>query len=220
MLQCAPAIRVNDQPDGFAGSVMAADAATPLDVLRFIIEAGQCGQRVAPVTITGVTGSSSCPIGTLIGVTAGGGVDLLFQPTPDPGKVREAVACVKRREPLVLPQGRKDNRRFRLPQYDITPRREPGLARRDDCRPVWMVVTMLVGQEPAVDQAGEGSLGVEPADRALPVAQKEKRQFACGGSQHVVSGPAERLGEAVRKPRVGVDDQDASASGGRVRPLR
>ncbi|MXQ13340.1 hypothetical protein [Microvirga makkahensis] len=56
----------------------------------------------------------------------------------------------------------------------------------------------------------------------LPVAQKAKRLFACGGGQHVVSGSAERLSEAVRKPLVGLDDQDASAPGAgcRMRPFR
>jgi xanthine dehydrogenase accessory factor len=51
----------------------AADAATPLDVLRFVMEAGRSGQQVALVTITGLTGSSSRPIGSLMGVTADGG---------------------------------------------------------------------------------------------------------------------------------------------------
>jgi xanthine dehydrogenase accessory factor len=51
----------------------AADAATPLDVLRFVMEAGRSGQQVALVTITSLTGSSSRPIGTLMGVTADGG---------------------------------------------------------------------------------------------------------------------------------------------------
>jgi xanthine dehydrogenase accessory factor len=34
-------------------------------------------------------------------------VDLLFQPNPDPDEIREAVACLERREPLVLAQGRE-----------------------------------------------------------------------------------------------------------------
>jgi xanthine dehydrogenase accessory factor len=33
-------------------------------------------------------------------------VDLLFQPNPDPGEIREAVVCLERRQPLVLAQGR------------------------------------------------------------------------------------------------------------------
>jgi xanthine dehydrogenase accessory factor len=118
------------------------------------MEAGESGQCVALVTITGLIGSSSRPIGTLLGVAedgsfagsfsggcieaavvaeaheairegrprqvrygagspyidirlpCGGGVDLLFQPSPDPGEIREAVACLEGREPLVLAQGR------------------------------------------------------------------------------------------------------------------
>ncbi|WP_445503068.1 XdhC family protein [Microvirga sp. G4-2] len=154
MLQCAPVIQVDDQPDSLDGGFATADATTPLDVLRFVMEAAQRSQQVALVTITGLTGSSSRPIGALMGVTAdgsfagsfsggcieaavvaeareairagqprqvrygagspyidirlpcGGGVDLLFQPNPDPGEIREAVACLERRESLVLAQGR------------------------------------------------------------------------------------------------------------------
>lgn len=154
MLQCAPVIPVDGQPDDLDGKFAAADAATPLEILRFVREAGQLGQQVSLVTITGLTGSSSRSIGTLMGVTengrfagslsggciegavvaeaqqairagrprqvrygagspyidirlpCGGGVDLLFQPNPDPGEIRQAVACLERREPLVLAQGR------------------------------------------------------------------------------------------------------------------
>ncbi|MCB5176942.1 XdhC family protein [Microvirga sp. SM9] len=118
------------------------------------MEARQRGGQVALVTITGLIGSSSRPIGTLMGVAAdggvagslsggcieaavvaeareairegqprqvrygagspyidirlpcGGGVDLLFQPNPDPGEIREAVACLEGRQPLVLAQVR------------------------------------------------------------------------------------------------------------------
>jgi xanthine dehydrogenase accessory factor len=148
MLQCAPDIRVDNRLVGFPGPLAAADAATPLDVLRFVMEAGQHDRQVA------LTGSSSRPIGALMGVTAdggfagsfsggcieaavvaeardairegrprqvrygagspyidirlpcGGGVDLLFQPNPDSGEIREAVACLEGRKPLVLAQGR------------------------------------------------------------------------------------------------------------------
>lgn len=154
MLQCAPVSQVDGQPDDLDGEFAAANAATPLEILRFVREAGQLGQRVALVTITGLTGSSSRSIGTLMGVAengrfagslsggciegavvaeaqqairegrprqvrygagspyidirlpCGGGVDLLFQPHPDPGEIRQAVACLERREPLVLAQGR------------------------------------------------------------------------------------------------------------------
>jgi xanthine dehydrogenase accessory factor len=154
MLQCAPVIRVDNQRDGFPGPLAAADAATPVDVLRFVMEAGQRGRQVALVTITGLTGSSSRSVGTIMGVAedgrfagsfsggcieaavvteareaieegqprqvrygegspyidirlpCGGGVDLLFQPNPDLGEIREAVTCLEGREPLVLAQGR------------------------------------------------------------------------------------------------------------------
>jgi xanthine dehydrogenase accessory factor len=154
MLQCAPAIRVDDLSDRFPGPLAVADTASSLDVLRFVMEAGQRGQRVALVTITGLTGSSSRSLGTIMGVAengcfagsfsggciegavvaeaqeairdgrprqvrygagspyidirlpCGGGVDLLFLPNPDPGEIREAVACLEGRKPLVLAQGR------------------------------------------------------------------------------------------------------------------
>jgi len=51
---------------------MAAATATHLEVLRFLAEARQRGQRTVLVTITGVTGSSSRPVGTLMGVAADG----------------------------------------------------------------------------------------------------------------------------------------------------
>jgi xanthine dehydrogenase accessory factor len=46
--------------------------ATHSEVLRFLAEEGQRGQRTALVTITGLTGSSSRPVGTLMGVAANG----------------------------------------------------------------------------------------------------------------------------------------------------
>jgi xanthine dehydrogenase accessory factor len=154
MLHCAPVIQVDDLPDRFPGTLATSDAATPLDVMRFVMEAGERGQQVALVTITGLTGSSSRSLGTLMGVAengrfagsfsggcieaavvaeaqeairegrsrqvrygvsspyidirlpCGGGVDLLFQPNPDPSEIRQAVACLEGREPLVLAQGR------------------------------------------------------------------------------------------------------------------
>lgn len=154
MLHCAPVIHVDDLPARLPGALSAADAGTPLDVLRFVMEAGESGQRVVLVTITGLIGSSSRPVGTLMGVAedgrfagsfsggcieaavvaeaheairegrprqvrygagspyidirlpCGGGVDLLFQPSPDLGEIREAITCLEGREPLVLSQGR------------------------------------------------------------------------------------------------------------------
>ncbi len=154
MLRCAPVIREDDQPDDVDGTFAAAEAATPLEVLRFVRGAGQRGQQVALVTITGLTGSSSRSIGTIMGVAedgrfagslsggcieaavvaeaqeairagrprqvrygagspyidirlpCGGGVDLLFQPNPDPEEIREAVACLEGREPVTLAQSR------------------------------------------------------------------------------------------------------------------
>nr|WP_244626902.1 XdhC family protein [Microvirga tunisiensis] len=50
----------------------AAVTASHLEVLRFVTEAAQRGERVALVTITSVTGSSSRPLGTLMGVAADG----------------------------------------------------------------------------------------------------------------------------------------------------
>jgi xanthine dehydrogenase accessory factor len=72
MIQCAPVIRVDDQPDGLSGMFAAAEAATPLEVLRFVMEAGQRGRQVALVTITGLTGSSSRSLGTTMGVAEDG----------------------------------------------------------------------------------------------------------------------------------------------------
>jgi xanthine dehydrogenase accessory factor len=132
----------------------AAEAATPLEVLRFVMEAGQRGRQVALVTITGLTGSSSRSLGTIMGVAedgrfagsfsggcieaavvaeareairdgrprqvrygagsryidirlpCGGGVDLLFHPSPDPAAIRQAVICLGERQPVALAQGR------------------------------------------------------------------------------------------------------------------
>jgi xanthine dehydrogenase accessory factor len=154
MLQCAPAIRVDDLPDRAPGPFAVADTASPLDVLRFVMEAGQRGHQAALVTITGLTGSSSRSIGALMGVSAdggfagslsggcieaavvaeaqeairdgrprqvrygagspyidirlpcGGGVDLLFQPSPDPAAICQAVTCLGERQPVTLAQGR------------------------------------------------------------------------------------------------------------------
>ena len=72
MHQCAPVIRVDAEPNDLNGKFAAADAVTPLEVLRFVRGAGQRGQRVALVTITGLTGSSSRSIGTLMGVAEDG----------------------------------------------------------------------------------------------------------------------------------------------------
>ena len=130
----------------------AAVAATALQVLRFLATASDRGQKVALVSITALTGSSSRPVGTLMGVAedgsfagsfsggcieaavvgeardairegkvrqvrygagspyldirlpCGGGVDLLFQPDPDPEAIRHAVALLEERSPLVLVQ--------------------------------------------------------------------------------------------------------------------
>ena len=52
-----------------AAAPEAAIAATPLQVLRFLADAAERGERNALVTITGLSGSSSRPVGTLMGVT-------------------------------------------------------------------------------------------------------------------------------------------------------
>ncbi len=130
----------------------AAIAATPLQVLRFLVDAAERGERVALVTITHLTGSSSRPVGTLMGVAedgsfagsfsggcieaavvaeaqeaineakprqvrygagssyldirlpCGGGVDLLFQPDPEPDIIRRACAILEQRSPLAMVQ--------------------------------------------------------------------------------------------------------------------
>ena len=70
MLQCAPVTQVDDRSGSLDGSFAAADAATPLEVLRFVRGSGRRGQQVALVTITGLTGSSSRSIGTIMDVDA------------------------------------------------------------------------------------------------------------------------------------------------------
>ena len=140
-------------PDNAPAEPAFAGAATSLEILRFMAEADRRGLRAALVTITGLTGSSSRPVGTLMGVAedgcfagsfsggcieaavvaeaveairdgrprqvrygagspyidirlpCGGGVDLLFQPTPDPDVIRQAVSCLEERQPLALAQG-------------------------------------------------------------------------------------------------------------------
>ncbi|WP_457090992.1 XdhC family protein [Microvirga sp. P5_D2] len=56
-----------------SGEQAVAIAATPLQVLRFLVEATERGQCIALVTITHLTGSSSRPVGTLMGVAEDGG---------------------------------------------------------------------------------------------------------------------------------------------------
>ncbi|MGO4385940.1 XdhC family protein [Microvirga sp. 2YAF29] len=135
-----------------AAAPEAAIAAMPLQVLRFLADAAERGERNALVTITGLSGSSSRPVGTLMGVTedcsfagsfsggcieaavvaeaqeairagkprqvrygagspyldirlpCGGGVDLLFQPNPDPESLRRASSLLEQRCPLSLIQ--------------------------------------------------------------------------------------------------------------------
>ncbi|MET0427633.1 MAG: XdhC family protein [Microvirga sp.] len=55
-----------------AGTPAAAVAATALQVLRFLAAANDRGRRVALVSITALTGSSSRPVGTLMGVADDG----------------------------------------------------------------------------------------------------------------------------------------------------
>jgi xanthine dehydrogenase accessory factor len=68
----SPARQQNDQLASYGWMPASAATATHLEVLRFVAEAIQRGQRVALVTITGLTGSSSRPVGTLMGVAADG----------------------------------------------------------------------------------------------------------------------------------------------------
>jgi xanthine dehydrogenase accessory factor len=153
MVECAPAFWSIGLPDSAPAEPAFAGAATSLEILRFVAEADRRGQRAALVTITGLTGSSSRPIGTLMGVAedgdfagsfsggcieaavvaeaveairegrprqvrygagspyidirlpCGGGVDLLFEPMPDPDVIRQAVSCLEDRQPLALAQG-------------------------------------------------------------------------------------------------------------------
>jgi xanthine dehydrogenase accessory factor len=153
MVECAPAVWEIGPPDNAAAGPAFAGAATSLEILQFMAEAHRSARRAAVVTITGLTGSSSRPIGTLMGVAedgrfagsfsgrcieaaviaeaveaiqdgqprqlrygagspyidirlpCGGGVDLLFQPMPDPDVIRQAVARLEARQPLALAQG-------------------------------------------------------------------------------------------------------------------
>jgi hypothetical protein len=83
----------------------------------------------------------------------------------------------------------------RLAQNDVAPRR--------------VVVAMLVGQDPAVDQAWQDGSGVKPVARMPPVTEKAKGLVACGGDQHLVTGFPEGPDETVPKSGIGLDDQDA-----------
>jgi hypothetical protein len=74
-----------------------------------------------------------------------------------------------------------------------------------------VVVAMLVGKDPAVDQPWQDGLGVEPVDRAPPVAEKAKRLFPCGGGHHLEASLAEHQGEAALKVGIDRDDQDTLA---------
>ena len=153
MVECAHVLRDIDLPDTAPAGLVFAGAATSLEILRFMAEAERRGLRAALVTITGLTGSSSRPVGTLMGVAedgcfagsfsggcieaavvaeaveairdgrprqvrygagspyidirlpCGGGVDLLFQPRPDPDVIRQALSRLEARQPLALAQG-------------------------------------------------------------------------------------------------------------------
>ncbi|WP_201839375.1 XdhC family protein [Microvirga zambiensis] len=72
MVECAPAVWGTGLPDVAPAEPAFAGAATPPEILRFVAEASRRGQRAALVTITGLTGSSSRPVGTLMGVTEDG----------------------------------------------------------------------------------------------------------------------------------------------------
>jgi xanthine dehydrogenase accessory factor len=65
-------VRSSALPDAALGSPLTGVAATALQVLRFVVEAGRRGHRTALVTITDLTGSSSRPVGTLMGVAEDG----------------------------------------------------------------------------------------------------------------------------------------------------
>jgi xanthine dehydrogenase accessory factor len=95
MMQCAPVIRVDDPPNRLPGALAADDAATPLEVLRFVIEARRSNQQVALVTITGLTGSSSRPVGTLMAVAEDGGYAGSFS-----GGCIEAAVVAEAREAI------------------------------------------------------------------------------------------------------------------------
>jgi xanthine dehydrogenase accessory factor len=153
MVERAPAVWEIGPPDNAAAGSAFAGAATSLEILQFMAEAHRSGRRAAVVTITGLTGSSSRPIGTLMGVAedgrfagsfsggcieaaviaealeaiqdgqprqvrygagspyidirlpCGGGVDLLFQPMPEPDVIRQAILCLEERRPLTFSQG-------------------------------------------------------------------------------------------------------------------
>lgn len=72
MLQCAAASPGNNSQYTMPETLAVAGSATPLEVLRFVAQANQHGQRAALVTITHLIGSSSRPVGTLMGVAENG----------------------------------------------------------------------------------------------------------------------------------------------------
>jgi xanthine dehydrogenase accessory factor len=72
MVECASVLLGIGLPDTEPAAPAFAGAATPLEILQFMAEANWRGQRAALVTITGLTGSSSRPVGTLMGVAEDG----------------------------------------------------------------------------------------------------------------------------------------------------
>src|SRR5690349_14277087 len=72
MVERASVLWRTDLPGDAPAAPAFAGAATPLEILRFMAEAGRRGQHAALVTITGLTGSSSRPVGTLMGVAEDG----------------------------------------------------------------------------------------------------------------------------------------------------
>lgn len=73
MFQSVPALCGDGLSDSAGAAPVDAVAATSLQILRFVADADRRGQRVALVTITDLTGSSSRPVGTLMGVAEDGG---------------------------------------------------------------------------------------------------------------------------------------------------
>jgi xanthine dehydrogenase accessory factor len=112
VIRSSPALQRDDLSAPYASA--AAPTATHLEVLRFLAEAGQRGQRVALVTITGLTGSSSRPVGTLMGVSADGSFAGSFS-----GGCIEAAVVAEAQEAILAGRSRQVRYGAGSPYIDI-----------------------------------------------------------------------------------------------------
>src|SRR3712207_3605003 len=79
--------------------------------------------------------------------------------------------------------------------------------------PCGMAVAVLIGQDPAVDQAWHRCTAEQPVDRMGPVPQ-DMEGLCARTDRHDIEVPGPKfLCEPLQKQRVGIDDEDAFLTG-------